>query len=189
MFDIVLNCIIVWKYYTTKILCRKAVNLLFRTVCNRLEDVSLAVMVSSHKIFMELLQGEEKKILMEQIRKSSVTVNLSAKPLPSFYDTPGTSWRIQLFNHDHMNYMNISSSEELFLLFVFCSHQCLPVWISVSLNSSSFCHWILDTSNKSSSSCMAWPNDPSGGLIVRSGKTIRGHMMFLMPLCLILKVH
>ncbi|RXN12273.1 integrator complex subunit 8 isoform X1 [Labeo rohita] len=61
------------------------------TVCNRLEDVSLAVMVSSHKLFMELLQDEEKKILMEQMRKSSATVNLSAKPLPSFYDIPASA--------------------------------------------------------------------------------------------------
>ncbi|KTG38689.1 hypothetical protein cypCar_00014723 [Cyprinus carpio] len=61
------------------------------TVCNRLEDVSLAFMVSSHKLFMELLQDEEKKILMEQMRKSSATVNLSAKPLPSFYDIPASA--------------------------------------------------------------------------------------------------
>jgi len=53
-----------------------------------LEDVSLAFMVTSHKLFNELLQDEEKKILM---RKSSATVNLGAKPLPSFYDIPGTS--------------------------------------------------------------------------------------------------
>lgn len=80
----------------------------------------------------------------------------------------------QTFN-EHMKFF-ISSSEELCLLlvevlFVFCSHQHLPVWISVSLNSSSFCHWILDTSSKSSLSCTAWPKDPSGGLTVRSGKT------------------
>uniref|UniRef100_A0A8C1X616 INTS8 TPR repeats domain-containing protein n=1 Tax=Cyprinus carpio TaxID=7962 RepID=A0A8C1X616_CYPCA len=57
----------------------------------KLEDVSLAFMVSSHKLFMELLQDEEKKILMEQMRKSSATVNLSAKPLPSFYDIPASA--------------------------------------------------------------------------------------------------
>ncbi|XP_026070455.1 integrator complex subunit 8 [Carassius auratus] len=64
--------------------------LLIKTVCNRLEDVSLALMVSSHKLFVELLQDEEKKVLMEQMRKSSATVNLSAKPLPSFYDIPAS---------------------------------------------------------------------------------------------------
>uniref|UniRef100_A0A671SSJ6 INTS8 TPR repeats domain-containing protein n=1 Tax=Sinocyclocheilus anshuiensis TaxID=1608454 RepID=A0A671SSJ6_9TELE len=63
----------------------------FLTVCNRLEDISLAFMVSSHKLFMELLHDEEKKILMEQMRKSSATVNLSAKQLPSFYDIPASA--------------------------------------------------------------------------------------------------
>lgn len=57
------------------------------------------------------------------------------------------------------------------VLIMSCSQQCLPVWISASLNSSSFCHWMLDISDKSSLSCMEWPNDPSGWLTVRSGKT------------------
>ncbi|XP_016318861.1 integrator complex subunit 8 isoform X2 [Sinocyclocheilus anshuiensis] len=70
---------------------RKMALFINRSVCNRLEDVSLAFMVSSHKLFMELLQDEEKKILMEQMRKSSATVNLSAKPLPSFYDIPASA--------------------------------------------------------------------------------------------------
>uniref|UniRef100_A0A672PQI4 Integrator complex subunit 8-like n=1 Tax=Sinocyclocheilus grahami TaxID=75366 RepID=A0A672PQI4_SINGR len=71
--------------------CKRKMALFIKTVCNRLEDVSLAFMVSSHKLFMELLQDEEKKILMEQTRKSSATVNLSAKPLPSFYDIPAST--------------------------------------------------------------------------------------------------
>uniref|UniRef100_A0A673HAI5 Integrator complex subunit 8-like n=1 Tax=Sinocyclocheilus rhinocerous TaxID=307959 RepID=A0A673HAI5_9TELE len=71
--------------------CKRKMALFIKTVCNRLEDVSLAFMVSSHKLFMELLQDEEKKILMEQMRKSSATVNLSAKPLPSFYDIPASA--------------------------------------------------------------------------------------------------
>uniref|UniRef100_A0A8C1X1Z5 INTS8 TPR repeats domain-containing protein n=2 Tax=Cyprinus carpio TaxID=7962 RepID=A0A8C1X1Z5_CYPCA len=70
---------------------KRKMALFIKTVCNRLEDVSLAFMVSSHKLFMELLQDEEKKILMEQMRKSSATVNLSAKPLPSFYDIPASA--------------------------------------------------------------------------------------------------
>uniref|UniRef100_A0A671M958 INTS8 TPR repeats domain-containing protein n=1 Tax=Sinocyclocheilus anshuiensis TaxID=1608454 RepID=A0A671M958_9TELE len=71
--------------------CKRKMALFIKSVCNRLEDVSLAFMVSSHKLFMELLQDEEKKILMEQMRKSSATVNLSAKPLPSFYDIPASA--------------------------------------------------------------------------------------------------
>uniref|UniRef100_A0A8C1W3Y3 Integrator complex subunit 8 n=1 Tax=Cyprinus carpio TaxID=7962 RepID=A0A8C1W3Y3_CYPCA len=70
---------------------KRKMAIFIKTVCNRLEDVSLAFMVSSHKLFMELLQDEEKKILMEQMRKSSATVNLSAKPLPSFYDIPASA--------------------------------------------------------------------------------------------------
>uniref|UniRef100_A0A8C1HSD6 Integrator complex subunit 8 n=1 Tax=Cyprinus carpio carpio TaxID=630221 RepID=A0A8C1HSD6_CYPCA len=70
---------------------KRKMAIFIKTVCNRLEDVSLAFMVSSHKLFMELLQDEEKKILMEQMRKSSATVNLSAKPLPSFYDIPAST--------------------------------------------------------------------------------------------------
>ncbi|XP_067282482.1 integrator complex subunit 8 isoform X3 [Pseudorasbora parva] len=67
---------------------KRRMALFIKTVCDRLEDVSLAFMVSSHKLFNELLQDEEMMILIEQMRKSSATVNLSAKPLPSFYDIP-----------------------------------------------------------------------------------------------------
>lgn len=60
-----------------------------RTLCESLEELSLLFMVSSHKLFMELLKEEERKVLVEQMRKRSATINLSAKPLPSFYDIPG----------------------------------------------------------------------------------------------------
>lgn len=79
----------------------------------------------------------------------------------------------QTFNRDNMNFLILWWEECVFgfdVLFVSCSQQCLPVWISASLNSSSFCHWMLDISDKSSLNCMGWPNDPSGGLTVRSGK-------------------
>ncbi|XP_054619053.1 integrator complex subunit 8 isoform X3 [Dunckerocampus dactyliophorus] len=59
-----------------------------RTLCESLEDVSLVFVVSSHKLFTELLKEEERTLLVEQMRKRSATVNLSAKPLPSFYDIP-----------------------------------------------------------------------------------------------------
>lgn len=45
--------------------------------------------VTAHKLFTELLKEEDRKILVEQMRKRSATVNLCAKPLPSFYDIPG----------------------------------------------------------------------------------------------------
>ncbi|XP_067344918.1 integrator complex subunit 8 isoform X2 [Channa argus] len=64
---------------------------LMKTLCERLEDLSLVFVVSSHKLFMELLKEEERKALMEQMRKRSATINLSAKPLPSFYDIPASA--------------------------------------------------------------------------------------------------
>lgn len=48
-------------------------------------------MISSHKLFVELLKEDERKFVVEQLRKRSATINLSAKPLPSFYDIPGTA--------------------------------------------------------------------------------------------------
>ncbi|XP_056154171.1 integrator complex subunit 8 [Lampris incognitus] len=62
-----------------------------KTVCESLEELSLVFVVSSHKLFMELLREEERKVLVEQMRKRSATINLSAKPLPSFYDIPASA--------------------------------------------------------------------------------------------------
>lgn len=55
--------------------------------------------VSSHKLFMELLREEERKVLVEQMRKRSATINLSAKPLPSFYDIPGAGLKFSCTHH------------------------------------------------------------------------------------------
>ncbi|KAG7218704.1 hypothetical protein INR49_019767 [Caranx melampygus] len=62
-----------------------------KTLCESLEELSLVFVVSSHKLFMELLREEERKVLVEQMRKRSATINLSAKPLPSFYDIPASA--------------------------------------------------------------------------------------------------
>ncbi|XP_077362822.1 integrator complex subunit 8 [Festucalex cinctus] len=61
------------------------------TVCGSLEELPLVFVVSSHKLFSELLREEERKLLVEQMRKRSAAVNLSAKPLPSFYDIPASA--------------------------------------------------------------------------------------------------
>uniref|UniRef100_A0A8C2XCS7 Integrator complex subunit 8 n=1 Tax=Cyclopterus lumpus TaxID=8103 RepID=A0A8C2XCS7_CYCLU len=66
-------------------------HLRFLTLCETLEELPLLFMVSSHKLFMELLKEEERKVLVEQLRKRSTTINLSAKPLPSFYDIPASA--------------------------------------------------------------------------------------------------
>uniref|UniRef100_A0A7N8YQH0 Integrator complex subunit 8 n=1 Tax=Mastacembelus armatus TaxID=205130 RepID=A0A7N8YQH0_9TELE len=62
-----------------------------KNLCESLEELSLVFVVSSHKLFMELLKEEERKVLVEQMRKRSATINLSAKPLPSFYDIPASA--------------------------------------------------------------------------------------------------
>ncbi|KAG7273585.1 hypothetical protein CRUP_019831 [Coryphaenoides rupestris] len=62
-----------------------------KTLCESLEELPLVFVVSSHKLFMELLREEERKVLVEQMRKRSATINLSAKPLPSFYDIPASA--------------------------------------------------------------------------------------------------
>ncbi|XP_020790034.2 integrator complex subunit 8 [Boleophthalmus pectinirostris] len=64
---------------------------LLRTLCESLQDLSLVFSVSSHKLFVELLSDDQRKVLVEQMRKRSATVNLSAKPLPSFYDIPASA--------------------------------------------------------------------------------------------------
>ncbi|XP_042081336.1 integrator complex subunit 8 isoform X1 [Haplochromis burtoni] len=92
-----------------------------KTLCESLEDLSLVFVVSSHKLFMELLKEEERKVLVEQMRKRSATINLSAKPLPSFYDIPGLSdknrWRIHKIHcHSASASVNIGQLEQQLIL-------------------------------------------------------------------------
>ncbi|XP_058474830.1 integrator complex subunit 8 isoform X1 [Solea solea] len=61
-----------------------------KTLCESFDDQTLVFVVVSHKLFMELLREEEKKVLVEQMRKKSGPINLIAKPLPSFYDIPAS---------------------------------------------------------------------------------------------------
>ncbi|XP_027892023.1 integrator complex subunit 8 isoform X1 [Xiphophorus couchianus] len=61
-----------------------------RTLCENLEDRVLVLTVTSHPLFLELLRDDDRKVLMEQTRKKG-GVNLSAKPLPSFYDIPASA--------------------------------------------------------------------------------------------------
>uniref|UniRef100_A0A8D0AF42 Integrator complex subunit 8 n=1 Tax=Sander lucioperca TaxID=283035 RepID=A0A8D0AF42_SANLU len=70
---------------------RRNMGTFMKTLCETLEELSLLFVVSSHKLFMELLKEEERKVLVEQLRKRSTTINLSAKPLPSFYDIPASA--------------------------------------------------------------------------------------------------
>uniref|UniRef100_A0A674NZW2 Integrator complex subunit 8 n=1 Tax=Takifugu rubripes TaxID=31033 RepID=A0A674NZW2_TAKRU len=78
------------KEHLSETLRRKIGNFI-KTLCENLEELPLLFVVSSHKLFIELLKEEERKVLMEQMRKKSATINLSAKPLPSFYDIPASA--------------------------------------------------------------------------------------------------
>ncbi|KAL4629777.1 integrator complex subunit 8 [Arapaima gigas] len=62
-----------------------------KMLCESLQDPLLLHMVSSHELFTELLEDEEQKSLLEQIRKRSAIVSHCSKPLPSFYDIPASA--------------------------------------------------------------------------------------------------
>uniref|UniRef100_A0A4W5N0A3 Integrator complex subunit 8 n=1 Tax=Hucho hucho TaxID=62062 RepID=A0A4W5N0A3_9TELE len=62
-----------------------------KTLCESLAEPHLVFVVTAHKLFTELLKEEDRKVLVEQMRRRSATVNLCAKPLPSFYDIPAAA--------------------------------------------------------------------------------------------------
>ncbi|NXV75038.1 INT8 protein, partial [Atlantisia rogersi] len=62
---------------------------LFRNLCLGLEDLQLVFMISSHELFIKLLKDDERKLLVDQMRKRSPRINLCTKPVTSFYDIPG----------------------------------------------------------------------------------------------------
>lgn len=70
---------------------RRNMAVFLKTLCESLEELPLVFVVSSHKLFTELLKEDERKLLVEQMRKRSATINLTAKPLPSFYDIPASA--------------------------------------------------------------------------------------------------
>lgn len=93
-------------------------------LCEGLEELPLLFVVSSHKLFMELLKEEERKLLVEQMRKRSATINLSAKPLPSFYDIPGEISSVacaQLKKKKKTTQKDFTESDLVVVLFPFTS--------------------------------------------------------------------
>ncbi|XP_059528175.1 integrator complex subunit 8 isoform X2 [Myotis daubentonii] len=62
-----------------------------RNVCLGLEDLQYVFMISSHELFITLLKDEERKLLVDQMRKRSPRVNLCIKPMTSFYDIPASA--------------------------------------------------------------------------------------------------
>ncbi|MBN3284361.1 INT8 protein, partial [Polyodon spathula] len=60
-------------------------------LCQSLEDLQFVFMISSHELLMVLLKDDERKTLIDQIRKRSSCINLCTKPLTSFYDIPASA--------------------------------------------------------------------------------------------------
>lgn len=56
-----------------------------------LEDLQLVFMISSHDLFIKLLKDDERKLLIDEMRKRSPRINLCTKPVTSFYDIPGNT--------------------------------------------------------------------------------------------------
>ncbi|KFZ64944.1 Integrator complex subunit 8, partial [Antrostomus carolinensis] len=62
-----------------------------KNLCLGLEDLQLVFMISSHELFIELLKDDERKLLLDQMRKRSPRINLCTKPVTSFYDIPASA--------------------------------------------------------------------------------------------------
>ncbi|XP_064010784.1 integrator complex subunit 8 isoform X2 [Pogoniulus pusillus] len=62
-----------------------------KNLCLGLEDLQLVFMISSHELFIKLLKDDERKLLVDQMRKRSSRVNLCTKPVTSFYDIPASA--------------------------------------------------------------------------------------------------
>ncbi|NXN34993.1 INT8 protein, partial [Rhinoptilus africanus] len=62
-----------------------------KNLCLDLEDLQLVFMISSHELFIKLLKDDERKLLIDQMRKRSPRINLCTKPVTSFYDIPASA--------------------------------------------------------------------------------------------------
>ncbi|NXO59831.1 INT8 protein, partial [Aramus guarauna] len=62
-----------------------------KNLCLGMEDLQLVFMISSHELFIKLLKDDERKLLIDQMRKRSPRINLCTKPVTSFYDIPASA--------------------------------------------------------------------------------------------------
>lgn len=62
-----------------------------KNLCSSLEDLEFVFMISSHDLFIKLLKDDERKLLLDQMRKRSPRANLCTKPVTSFYDIPASA--------------------------------------------------------------------------------------------------
>ncbi|XP_063307296.1 integrator complex subunit 8 [Pelobates fuscus] len=70
---------------------RRTIASFLKNLCMGMDDLQLVFMISSHELFIKLLTEDERKILLEQIRKRTSRVNLCTKPVTSFYDIPASA--------------------------------------------------------------------------------------------------
>lgn len=62
-----------------------------KNVCLSLEDLQYVFMISSHELFITLLSDEERKLLLEGMRKRSPHISLCVRPVTPFYDIPASA--------------------------------------------------------------------------------------------------
>ncbi|NWX58694.1 INT8 protein, partial [Promerops cafer] len=62
-----------------------------KNLCLGMEDLQFVFMISSHELFIKLLKDDERKVLIDQMRKRSPRINLCTKPVTSFYDIPASA--------------------------------------------------------------------------------------------------
>ncbi|NXS09536.1 INT8 protein, partial [Neodrepanis coruscans] len=62
-----------------------------KNLCLGMEDPQFVFMISSHELFIKLLKDDERKLLIDQMRKRSPRINLCTKPVTSFYDIPASA--------------------------------------------------------------------------------------------------
>lgn len=62
-----------------------------KNICQSLDDPQFVFMISSHELCTKLLTDEERKQILDQMRKRSPRAKLSAKPLTVFYDIPASA--------------------------------------------------------------------------------------------------
>uniref|UniRef100_A0A8C5PJL9 Integrator complex subunit 8 n=1 Tax=Leptobrachium leishanense TaxID=445787 RepID=A0A8C5PJL9_9ANUR len=70
---------------------RRTIASFLKNLCLGMEDLQLVFMISSHELFIKLLTDDERKMLVEQIRKRTSRVSLCTKPVTSFYDIPASA--------------------------------------------------------------------------------------------------
>ncbi|KGL98736.1 Integrator complex subunit 8, partial [Charadrius vociferus] len=70
---------------------RRKMAAFLKNLCLGLEDLQLVFMISSHELFIKLLKDDERKLLIDQMRKRSPRINLCTKPVTSFYDIPASA--------------------------------------------------------------------------------------------------